>query len=151
MASHLHADFPSVRVLDLCCGLGGLSVAARDMGMTVVAGVDVNPNAMRTFSKNFPEAAAIEGIVESLTVLERCRALLALIENVLTVPAEKHDDRMERFGQVLASGNCHVEKGVLDSSEYGVPQKPKRVFFLVKRQSLHCGRRPDHLKSKGIQ
>ncbi len=64
----------AVRVVDLCCGMGGLSVAARDMGMRVVAGVDVNPSALRTFSRNFPEAEAIEGSVRSGTVLERCRA-----------------------------------------------------------------------------
>lgn len=33
------------RVVDLCCGMGGLSVAARAMGMRVFAGVDVK----RTF------------------------------------------------------------------------------------------------------
>jgi len=64
------------RVLDLCCGMGGLSVAAREMGMRVVAGVDVNPSALRTSSRNFPEAEAIEGSVRSRRVLERCRALL---------------------------------------------------------------------------
>ena len=45
-------------VVDLCCGMGGLSVAARAMGMRVVAGVDVNPSALRTFGRNFPEAEA---------------------------------------------------------------------------------------------
>ena len=64
------------RVLDLCCGMGGLSVAARDLGMQVVAGVDLNPSALRTFGRNFPEAEAIEGSVRSGTVLKRCRALL---------------------------------------------------------------------------
>ena len=62
-------------VVDLCCGMGGLSVAAREMRMRVVAGVDVNPSAMRTFGRNFPEAEAIEGSVRSGTVLERCQAL----------------------------------------------------------------------------
>jgi hypothetical protein len=56
--------------------MGGLSVAAREMGMRVVAEVDVNPSAMRTFAKNFQEAEAIEGTVRSRTVLERCRTLL---------------------------------------------------------------------------
>jgi len=51
------------RVVDLCCGMGGLSVAARKMGMRVVAGVDVNASALRTFGRNFPEAEAIEGSV----------------------------------------------------------------------------------------
>jgi 16S rRNA G966 N2-methylase RsmD len=136
----------NTRVVDLCCGMGGLSVAAREMGMRVVAGVDVNPSAVRTFSKNFPEAEAIEGSVESRTVVEQCRKLLdgeedgegvrivvsgppcqgfsaagsrdpkgrrngvlvavaraianiqpdcALIENVSTVLAEKHGERLE--------------------------------------------------------
>lgn len=57
-------------------GWGGLSVAARAMGMTVVAGVDVNPSALRTFSKNFLEAEVIERSVRSQTVFERCQALL---------------------------------------------------------------------------
>ncbi len=62
----------AARVVDLCCGMGGLSVAAREMGMRVVAGVDVNPSALRTFSRNFPEAEAIEGSVGSGTAGRRC-------------------------------------------------------------------------------
>ena len=54
----------NARVVDLCCGMGGLSVAAQEMGMRVVAGVDLNPSALRTFERNFPEAEAIEGSVQ---------------------------------------------------------------------------------------
>ncbi len=42
----------------------------------VAAGVDVNPSPLRTFGRSFPEAEAIEGSVQSRTVLERCRMLL---------------------------------------------------------------------------
>jgi DNA (cytosine-5)-methyltransferase 1 len=187
----------NVRVLDLCCGMGGLSVAAREMGMRVVAGVDVNLSALRTFGRNFPEAEAIEGSVQSRTVLEQCRLLLdgegdgqcvrivltgppcqgfsaagsrdpkdrrnrvlvavaraiariqpdcALIENVSTVLAEKHGDRLENFRKALADGNYHVEKVLLDSSEFGVPQKRKRVFFFVTRQPLDHDRILDLLQ-----
>lgn len=173
------------RVIDLCCGMGGLSVAAQAMRMTVVAGVDLNPSALKTFSRNFPAAEAIEGSVRSSTVLKRCRALLesdgdglsivlsgppcqgfsaagsrdpkdrrngvlvavaraiariqpncAVIENVSTVLAEKHGDRLESFRQVLGEAGYHVEKKVLDSSQYGVPQKRKRAFFFVTRRPL---------------
>jgi len=135
------------------CGMGGLSVAARDMGMRVVAGVDMNPSALRTFAKNFPEAEAIEGSVESRMIVEQCRALLggdgenltivlsgppcqgfsaagsrdpkdrrngvlvavaraiakiqpdcAVIENVSTVLAEKHGDRL-RARRTCGSGS----------------------------------------------
>ncbi|MDO8473429.1 MAG: DNA cytosine methyltransferase, partial [Dehalococcoidia bacterium] len=64
------------RVLDLCCGLGGLSLAASDLNMHIVAGVDLNSSALRTFARNFPQAEAIEGSIRSSTVLERCRSLL---------------------------------------------------------------------------
>ena len=70
-----HRTSGAARVIDLCCGMGGLSLAARDLGMAVVGGVDLNPSALRTFSKNFPEAKAIEGSVRSRKVLEQCRAL----------------------------------------------------------------------------
>lgn len=182
-----HISKYSMRVIDLCCGMGGLSVAARDLGMKVVAGVDLNTNALRTFAKNFPEADAIEGSVRSRTVLERCWTLLdgnggekglrvvlsgppcqgfsmagsrdpkdrrnkvlvavahaiaklrpdcALIENVSTVLAEKHGDRLENFSEVLARAGYHVTRRLLDSSQYGVPQKRKRAFFLVSRCPL---------------
>jgi DNA (cytosine-5)-methyltransferase 1 len=63
-------------VLDLCSGLGGLSLAARKLGLHIVAGVDVNANALKTFSRNFPGAKTIQGSVRSKTVLERCEKLL---------------------------------------------------------------------------
>jgi DNA (cytosine-5)-methyltransferase 1 len=72
-------EFPTVAaaaVLDLCSGLGGLSLAAKELGLHIVAGVDVNKDALKTFSKNFPTAQAIEGSVRSKTILARCEKLL---------------------------------------------------------------------------
>jgi DNA (cytosine-5)-methyltransferase 1 len=66
----------SPRIADLCCGMGGLSLAARHLGMRIAVGVDVDKHAARTFTRNFPEAEFIEGSVRSLKVLERCRELL---------------------------------------------------------------------------
>lgn len=182
--SNMQHTAVATRVIDICCGMGGLSVAARDLGMTVVAGVDLNPSALRTFSKNFPEAEAIEGSVRSRTVLEKCRALFdgdhcldivlsgppcqgfsaagsrnpkdrrngvlvavaraiakiqpdcAIIENVSTVLADKHGERLDSFKQTLTEAGYYVGKIVLNSSEYGVPQKRKRAFFFVTQRPL---------------
>jgi len=65
-----------VRVGDLCCGMGGISLAARQLGMQVVVGVDANAAAVRTFKKNFPEAEAIEGSVRSSRIVKCCEKLL---------------------------------------------------------------------------
>jgi DNA (cytosine-5)-methyltransferase 1 len=67
---------PIVRVGDLCSGMGGLSLAARQLSMRIVFGVDTNATAVRTFEKNFPEAEAIEGSIRSSRIIDRCRKLL---------------------------------------------------------------------------
>lgn len=66
----------SPAVADFCCGMGGLSLAATQLGMRVVVGVDTNATAIRTFGNNFSTAKAIEGSVRSLNVLKRCSELL---------------------------------------------------------------------------
>lgn len=178
---------PTARVIDLCCGLGGLSLAAKQAGMRIVAGVDLNPTAIKTFRRNFPSAEGIHGSVRSPIVLKRCVELLesqkgdaspiiilsgppcqgfsaagsrdpkdkrnkvlvavaqaivklkphcALIENVSMVLAEKHGDRVSRFDEILAKGNYHVRRVLLDASDFGVPQKRKRAFFFITRVPL---------------
>jgi len=180
-----------MRVIDLCCGLGGLSLAATDLGMQVVAGVDIDASALKTYAGNFPHAEAIAGSIRSSTILERCRSLLkpdgaprtpcvivsgppcqgfsvagtrdpkdrrnkvlvavaraivqlqpdcALIENVSSVLAEKYGDRLTSLKRVLSVGHYHVQEVLLDSSEFGVPQKRKRAFFLVTRHPLSLDR-----------
>jgi hypothetical protein len=66
------ATVPSVRVIDLCCGLGGLALSAKQVGLNVVAGVDLNATALKTFQRNFSDAKVIEGSVRSTTILKRC-------------------------------------------------------------------------------
>ncbi|MEK7781725.1 MAG: DNA cytosine methyltransferase [Verrucomicrobiota bacterium] len=59
-------------LIDFCSGLGGLSLAGSNLGLQVVAGVDTNSSALKTFSKNFPDAAALAGSVRSKTILNQC-------------------------------------------------------------------------------
>lgn len=47
-------------ILDLFCGAGGLSEGFKNAGFNVVAGIDNDFEALETYSKNFPEAEAIE-------------------------------------------------------------------------------------------
>jgi DNA (cytosine-5)-methyltransferase 1 len=70
-----------VRVVDLCCGLGGLSHAAKELGWEVRAGVDTNSRALRTFAHNFPEATAIQGCVSAAEAVSSCRQALGVPHN----------------------------------------------------------------------
>ncbi|MEQ1845247.1 MAG: DNA cytosine methyltransferase, partial [Nitrospira sp.] len=61
----------------------------------------------------------------------------ALIENVSTVLSEKYDTRMKKLEEILTGSKYHVLRLVLDASEFGVPQKRKRAFFLITRKRLN--------------
>jgi len=53
------------QVIDLCSGMGGISLAAQQLGMNVLAGLDIEPSASRTFKHNFPYALTLTGSVRS--------------------------------------------------------------------------------------
>ncbi|MBX7136299.1 MAG: DNA cytosine methyltransferase [Fimbriimonadaceae bacterium] len=60
-------------MIDLCCGLGGISHAARELGCRIVAGVDTSATALASFEHNFAGAQAIQGSVTRRSTLEACR------------------------------------------------------------------------------
>ncbi|MEK6701768.1 MAG: DNA cytosine methyltransferase [Planctomycetota bacterium] len=64
------------RVLDLCCGLGGISLAARELGCEIVAGVDLSTAALESFSHNFSSATTICGDITHSRTVEACRNAL---------------------------------------------------------------------------
>lgn len=63
--------------LDLCSGLGGISLAAKNLKLDILGGVDVNENALKTFSKNFSSSEKLIGSVRSTKILAECEKLLA--------------------------------------------------------------------------
>jgi len=60
-------------VVDLFSGAGGLSEGFRQAGFTVLAGSDNDPDALATYTANFPEAEAILGDIRMPEVRERIR------------------------------------------------------------------------------
>lgn len=58
-------------VVDLFAGAGGIAEGFRQAGYSVVAGVDVDPDATATFARNFPEAETITGDMRAQPIRER--------------------------------------------------------------------------------
>lgn len=66
-------------IIDLCCGMGGLSHAARESGLTVWAGVDKSREALSSFAVNFPRASAIQGKLADSEVIAQCLSIAGLV------------------------------------------------------------------------
>ena len=45
-----------MQAIDFFCGCGGTSAGLKKAGVEILAGIDIDPDAGRTFKKNFPEA-----------------------------------------------------------------------------------------------
>lgn len=73
-------------IVDLFCGAGGLSEGFRQAGCTVVAGLDLDPDAIATYAHNFPEAQAICGDVRDAVVRRRFMEVAAGVDAVVGGP-----------------------------------------------------------------
>ena len=61
--------------IDLCCGLGGLSIAAQRCGIEPILGLDINNAALKTYLSAFPGASIIEGDISEQSILDQSRAV----------------------------------------------------------------------------
>ena len=52
--------------------MGGLSLAAKQLGLHVAAAVDTAGTALKTFGRNFPNAVTIEGTIGGSKAMESC-------------------------------------------------------------------------------
>ncbi len=55
----MNKTFRNLKVLDLFCGCGGLSLGFQHAGFTIVSGIDSWPDALTTHSQNIPNAQVI--------------------------------------------------------------------------------------------
>lgn len=72
-------------VIDLCCGLGGLSLAAQNLGLQPIIGVDICKNALKTYQHNF---APIQSICSDI---EKKKTVRDIIDTAKTIDKEYSD------------------------------------------------------------
>ncbi|MGV2140120.1 DNA cytosine methyltransferase [Agrobacterium sp. 16-2014-1-2a] len=49
-----------INVVDFFCGCGGTSAGLRNVGMNIVAGIDIDTDAGKTYAANFPDATFVQ-------------------------------------------------------------------------------------------
>ena len=64
-----------MKVMDLFCGCGGISAGFKGEGFEVLLGADINPHALKTFKRNFPQAKAIETDLSEVDPKDLLRSL----------------------------------------------------------------------------
>lgn len=57
----------NISVIDFFCGCGGTSAGLRSAGMDILAGIDCDSVALKTYKRNFPEAQSLDADISELT------------------------------------------------------------------------------------
>jgi DNA (cytosine-5)-methyltransferase 1 len=174
-----------MNVLDLFCGCGGLSEGFRLAGFNIVAGIDFNEAAIKTYNKNFGNGKGIccdlldmdkEIITNSLGNLSNIDVIIGgppcqgfssanryktegldprnklffefvkfvdmanpkaiVIENVSGIVTKDNGYAKDRIYEIFEKRGYSVVHKVLNASEYGVPQKRKRNFFVMLKKGI---------------
>ena len=119
-----YRELPTVRALELFCGIGGFAAAVAGSNVRVMAALDQNPAALEVYRYNFPEHPVRQADLERITAWEltspsaqlwwlsppcqpycergsrrdledpRARSLVRLLEILETIPEEKLPERL---------------------------------------------------------
>jgi len=83
----LKKALPKIKVIDFFCGCGGTSAGLKQSGMQIVAGVDIDSNALATYSHNFPRAHIFNKSISDITFEELSIAINAYKESPILFAA----------------------------------------------------------------
>jgi DNA (cytosine-5)-methyltransferase 1 len=173
-----------MNVIDLFCGCGGLSYGFKQAGFNIIAGMDFNPEAIKTFNYNFQDAQGIccdlsemteseikqfLGSIDKVDIIiggppcqgfssanrykqeeedernklffefvkfvELAQPEVVLIENVRGIISKDNGYAKERIYAIFEERGYAVNHQILDASEFGVPQKRVRNFFVIMKKN----------------
>ena len=87
----------TIRAADLCCGIGGFSIAASAAGCDVALAVDIDPDCLQVYRQHFPHVPCLQENLSSPAVL---RALVGVHIVMIGFPCQPYS-RMgaRRFDQ----------------------------------------------------
>lgn len=115
-----------LKAIDLFCGCGGLSAGLRDAGFEVLAGIDIEPNYIQTFTENFPDTLSLcadVSKVNSLELLERFNLRPGELDLLAGgPPCQGFSKNVPRSQRQLDSENNTLVKTFLEHCEAMLPK-----------------------------
>lgn len=107
--------------VDLFCGCGGLSCGLRAAGFKILAGIDLEPKYIGTFSRNFPESISLKLDIAE-TPPEEFMLTVGISSGELTLlaggpPCQGFSKNVPRKQRHLNSANNRLVKTFLDYCE----------------------------------
>ena len=112
-------------VMDLFCGVGGLSLGAARAGFAVLGAVDLDPRALGAHSRNFPGTAHIGADIAGLTGRDVKRRLgLKKIDGVIGSPP------CQGFS-TIGKGNQNDARNILFADFFRIVSEMSPKFFLA--------------------
>jgi DNA (cytosine-5)-methyltransferase 1 len=110
-----------LRAVDLFCGCGGISAGLRAAGLKVLAGVDIEPTYLCTFSHNFPEAKSLRFDISEVAADEFMK-LMGLVPGELDFlaggpPCQGFSKNVPRRQRYLDDPRNQLIKAFLDYSQ----------------------------------
>ena len=64
-----------MKAIDIFCGCGGLSAGLIDAGFDILAGIDVEPSYLQSFTRNFPDSRSICGDIRGIAPYDLLKQL----------------------------------------------------------------------------
>ncbi|MGP9833373.1 DNA cytosine methyltransferase [Marinobacter sp. NSM] len=115
-----------MKAIDLFCGCGGMSAGLRDAGFNLLAGVDIEPKYIRTFTENFPESRSICADVSSIDILDLLEQF-NLKQGELDLiaggpPCQGFSKNVPRSRRAIDSDNNKLVNAFLDQCEKALPR-----------------------------
>ena len=115
-----------MKAIDLFCGCGGLSTGLRDAGFEILAGIDIEPDYIQTFTKNLPNSLSLctdVSTINSHELLEKLDLKVGELDLLAGgPPCQGFSKNVPRSQRQLDSENNSLVKTFLEHCEAILPK-----------------------------
>jgi DNA (cytosine-5)-methyltransferase 1 len=114
------------KAIDLFCGCGGLSAGLQDSGFNILAGIDIEPHYIQTFTENFPDSLSLCEDISKINSLELLKLFNLKVGELDLLaggpPCQGFSKNVPRAQRQLDSENNTLVKTFLEHCEAMLPK-----------------------------